>query len=199
MALPNRRSEDDPRVKRTRALLQESLSRLLKTKPFEGISVNDIAESATINRATFYAHYTDKYELLNAMTSSRFQALLDQRGIRFDGTCESALRAIFLAVCDYLKQTIDSPGRSRDPVDPYLESAILSVVRAMSVDGLKQQPEWHGPLSLELVAATVSWALYGAAREWACLARRPKAEAIVDNVVILLAQLIHPSAHEFIH
>src|SRR3984885_10163382 len=194
MAPQNLRSENDPRVKRTRALLQESLYRLLRTGSFEGISVNDIAESATVNRATFYAHYADKYELLNAMTSARFQALLDQRGVRFDGTCESALRAIFLGVCDYLKQTIDGPGRSRHPVDPYLESAILSVVRAMSVDGLKQQPEWHGPLPLVMVAATVSWALYGAAREWAYLARRPKAEAIVDDVVVLLAQLIHPPA-----
>jgi AcrR family transcriptional regulator len=199
MALQNPKSESDPRVKRTRALLQESLCQLLRARSFEGISVNDIAESATVNRATFYSHYTDKYELLNAMTSTRFQALLDQRGVRFDGTCGFALRAIFLGVCDYLKQTIDGPRRSRYPVDPYLESAILSVVRAMSVSGLKQQPEWHGPLPLELVAATVSWALYGAAREWAYLARRPKAEAIVDDVVILLAQLIHPSAHELIH
>ena len=96
MAPQNLRSENDPRVKRTRALLQESLYRLLRTGSFEGISVNDIAEAATVNRATFYAHYADKYELLNAMTSARFQALLDQRGVRFDGTCESALRAIFL-------------------------------------------------------------------------------------------------------
>jgi AcrR family transcriptional regulator len=199
MTLRNHRSENDPRVKRTKALLRESLYQLLRTKSFDGISVNDIAESATVNRATFYAHYTDKYELLNAMTSTRFQALLDQRGVRFDGTCESALRMIFLGVCDYLKQTISGSGRSRHPVDPYLESAILSVVRAMCVDGLKQQPEWRGPLPLELVATIVSWALFGAAREWAYLARRPKAEAIVDDVVVLLAQLIHPSANVLIH
>ena len=80
MALQNPKSESDPRVKRTRALLQESLCQLLRARSFEGISVNDIAESATVNRATFYSHYTDKYELLNAMTSTRFQALLDQRG-----------------------------------------------------------------------------------------------------------------------
>ena len=36
------------------------------TKPFDEISVQDIAEAATVNRATFYDHYTDKYSLLEA-------------------------------------------------------------------------------------------------------------------------------------
>jgi AcrR family transcriptional regulator len=43
-------------VRRTRVLLQQSLGKLLATKEFDKISVQDIAEEATVNRATFYEH-----------------------------------------------------------------------------------------------------------------------------------------------
>jgi AcrR family transcriptional regulator len=41
----------------------------MQTKTFNEISVRDIAEAATVNRATFYDHYTDKYALLDAMSA----------------------------------------------------------------------------------------------------------------------------------
>jgi AcrR family transcriptional regulator len=34
------------------------------TKPFREITINDITQSASVNRATFYLHYEDKYALL---------------------------------------------------------------------------------------------------------------------------------------
>jgi AcrR family transcriptional regulator len=46
----------DPRVRRTRKLLQDALRSLLFERRFSRISVQDIAERATVNRATFYAH-----------------------------------------------------------------------------------------------------------------------------------------------
>ena len=58
--LPNEQKLD-PRVKRTRGLLLKSFGDLLAEKSFDAITVQDIAERSTINRATFYAHYVDKY------------------------------------------------------------------------------------------------------------------------------------------
>ena len=62
----------DPRVRRTRRLLQQALENLLKTKGFEELSVQDIADAATVNRATFYDHYPDKFALLECMVAGRF-------------------------------------------------------------------------------------------------------------------------------
>lgn len=56
--------KEDLRVKRTYKLLSESLMDLMKEKPFEKISVVDICDRAMIHRATFYTHFTDKYDLL---------------------------------------------------------------------------------------------------------------------------------------
>lgn len=57
----------DPRVTRTLKLIRDALVSLLGEKSFESISVQDIADRATVNRATFYAHYTDKFALLDAI------------------------------------------------------------------------------------------------------------------------------------
>ena len=92
----------DPRIRRTRQLLHQALVNLLETKDFDKISVQDIAEAATVNRATFYDHYADKFALLESMVENRFNKLLAQRDVKFDGTCSSALTGIVLAVCVYL-------------------------------------------------------------------------------------------------
>lgn len=45
-------------------VLRESLILLLQEKPISRISIKALCEHADINRATFYAHYTDQYDLL---------------------------------------------------------------------------------------------------------------------------------------
>lgn len=55
----------DLRVRRTYKLLREALIELVREKPFDKISVTDICERAMVHRATFYAHFEDKYQLLN--------------------------------------------------------------------------------------------------------------------------------------
>ncbi len=57
----------DPRVKRTRQLLQRAFLDLYQEKSFSLITVQDIAERATVNRVTFYAHFEDKYALMDSL------------------------------------------------------------------------------------------------------------------------------------
>ncbi|MFB5760700.1 TetR/AcrR family transcriptional regulator [Paenibacillus medicaginis] len=57
----------DPRIIRTRQLLKDALIDLLQEVDVEKISVNRIAERATINRVTFYLHYRDIPDMLEKM------------------------------------------------------------------------------------------------------------------------------------
>ena len=98
----------DPRILRSRQMLMESLVRLLARKEFDDISIQEIADEATLNRATFYLHYPDKNALLQAMTAARFRDLIARRGLSFTN-CDGALRAIALGVCDYLAETTRLP------------------------------------------------------------------------------------------
>jgi len=173
----------DPRIRRTRHLLQQALEKLLESKEFEDISVQDIAEAATVNRATFYDHYTDKFALLECMVARQFLGLLTQRGVAFDGTCPSAMRGIVLGVCDYL--TV-APGKERQgQMEPHMESAVVAVVRHMILDGLKQNPP-ERKACLEMIAATASWAIYGAAKEWVRMPERVPSEEIADTIMTLV-------------
>ncbi|HZY42942.1 MAG TPA: helix-turn-helix domain-containing protein, partial [Anaerolineae bacterium] len=62
--MPKEPKKLDPRVIRTRQMLRDALVSLIAEKGFDAITVQDIADRATLNRATFYLHYQDKHELL---------------------------------------------------------------------------------------------------------------------------------------
>ena len=114
----------DPRILRSRRMLMDSLAKLLMKKEFDDISVQQIADEATLNRATFYLHYPDKNALLQAMTESRFRDLIARRAITFTD-CHGALRAIALGVCDYLAESTSCPSQlARMP----LAGSIIPVV-----------------------------------------------------------------------
>ncbi len=51
----------------TQMVLQDSLVELMKQKPIAKITIKELCENADINRTTFYAHYTDQYDLLQKM------------------------------------------------------------------------------------------------------------------------------------
>ena len=68
-------NEKDPRVRRTRKLLQDALVELIGDRSFESITVRDIARAATVNHATFYRHYQDKYHLAQAVFTEAFDSM----------------------------------------------------------------------------------------------------------------------------
>jgi AcrR family transcriptional regulator len=179
----------DPRILRTRKLLQQALVKLMKEKQFDAISVQDIAESATINRATFYDHYPDKFALLECTVGSRFNELLAERGVTFNSSCTSALKAMVLGVCDFIASSqllcSERPGQ----MEPHMESAVIAVVRRMLLEGLEKHP-FNTPVSLKMIATTASWAIYGAAKEWAQTPNHPPSHEIVDTVVTLVSPLL---------
>jgi len=176
----------DPRVRRTRVLLQQSLGKLLTTKEFDKISVQDIAEAATVNRATFYDHYPDKFALLECMVAARFVELLAARGVEFNGGCSSALRGIVLGVCDYLAGAPGLECERQLQMEPHMEAAVIAVVRGMLLSGMKKHPAANA-VPPEMVASTLSWAIFGAAKEWLRTAERCPSDAVVDRIMLLVS------------
>jgi AcrR family transcriptional regulator len=58
------RKKDDLRVQRTQQLLRTALVSLIEEKGFEALTVQDIIDRANVGRATFYAHFDNKEDLL---------------------------------------------------------------------------------------------------------------------------------------
>ena len=56
----------DRRSRRTRQALHQALIRLIVERGYDEITVADIADAADTGRSTFYAHFTDKDDLLRS-------------------------------------------------------------------------------------------------------------------------------------
>jgi AcrR family transcriptional regulator len=179
----------DPRIRRTRQLLQDALKRLLEEKEFDKISVQDITEAATLNRATFYAHYTDKFALLGELIRVSFLQLLEQRNARFDGTCSSAFQVILLAVCDYLVEVQKSLSSKQHQFEPFVEATVIDQIRLVLLDGSRRH-QADRRIPAEMIAATASWAIYGAVKQWVNTANREPAEAFVRVAVELVEPIL---------
>jgi len=179
----------DPRILRSRRLLMDALARLLIKKEFEDISVQEIADHATLNRATFYLHYPDKNALLQAMTEAHFRDLIERRAITFTD-CYGALRAIALGVCDYLSETTGCPSQlTRMP----LQSSIIPVIESMFKEGLALHGTAPG-VDAGLLATTAAWAIFGAARNWFQSANRVPAEEMAARIEAMVGPVLFGSS-----
>jgi AcrR family transcriptional regulator len=185
----------DPRVKRTRKLLQDALVELLAEKSFDAITVQDIAERSTINRATFYAHFADKYELFASFSREWFRHALQRR--LGDGACfsRSNLRLLILASMEALAE-MDDHCRPTDTMQPLVMSAVQEELAALLLDWLErasgpgpERPSGARPrpaVPLEMTAAGLSWAIFGTALDWSRMTDRSPAEPSATHVADLL-------------
>jgi AcrR family transcriptional regulator len=179
----------DPRVRRSRQMLHEAMASLLRKKSFEEISIQDIAEESTLNRATFYSHYPDKHTLLQCMIGSRFQELMARREVKL-GSCEGALKALALATCDFLLETSRATCGGKAQLEGSVQTAIVAVLRAMLNKGLAHRA-LNGTVSAEVVTSTVAWAIFGAANTWAQNPKRCPAEKMSEVIDGLLSPILH--------
>jgi AcrR family transcriptional regulator len=184
----------DPRIRRTRTLLQESLRKLLQSNSFDEITVQDITDAATVNRATFYDHYTDKYDLLEAMVAGGFHKLLHDRKVTYDGSCAGAAGPIVRATCDYLCafHSDQDACRKQTAFEPLIEAAIVNAIRRILLAGIKPST-FPTELKPEMIATTASWAIYGAVKEWFNTAGRPSADAIVPIILRMVVPVLESS------
>jgi AcrR family transcriptional regulator len=60
----NARESPDRRVRRTRRAVQEALVELILEKGYEAVTVSELIHRADVGRSTFYAHFSDKQEVL---------------------------------------------------------------------------------------------------------------------------------------
>ncbi len=96
-------SKMDPRVLRTRKLIMDSFVELSGKKEFKDITIKDITTEAMINRATFYYHFEDIYDLLEKVLSEVLLVNLNYNNYEHDELNEAALVNIFIAITNFQK------------------------------------------------------------------------------------------------
>jgi AcrR family transcriptional regulator len=181
---PKEQEKLDPRVKRTRNLILGAFESLLAEKGFEAISVQDVTGKAEINRATFYAHFHDKYELLDRSISQMFMQEIEKRTLNVCHYTPDNLRNLILAVCEFLSKTHSECAQPHQQFESLIEGTIKNILFELLSLWLKQTGT---KVSTDIPATVATWAIYGLASYYSHMKKRPALEKFVDEALPLVA------------
>jgi AcrR family transcriptional regulator len=181
--------KSDPRVRRTKQLLQQAFVDLARIKSFEDLTVKDITDRATVNRATFYAHFDDKYALLDETIRTTFLQIVQRRLPTGAVTSSNDLEQVVLAVCDFLRQFDGNcwqvQRRFGVLIEREIKALVADLLQAWFVKaGAQQLPDGA---TAQLAATMASWAIYGAALHWSHQHPRQPEDDFARSVLLLVA------------
>ncbi|WP_179292100.1 TetR/AcrR family transcriptional regulator [Paenibacillus campinasensis] len=176
----------DPRVVRTRQFIQDAFTELLRHKDFHQITISDITSKATINRATFYAHYQDKYELLDALWADGFTSFLLQR-IRPDAPLtEETIRQLIHALCDYHQTLNNKCMKNYTSVAPVVEKNIKQQLESFITQLVTHGANGQDPALLKSAATSMSWSIYGVTYQWNLDGRTESPEQLAARILPIM-------------
>src|SRR5205823_4907988 len=162
---------------------------------FEAITVQDIAERSTLNRATFYAHFEDKHDLLDSIIREGVEQALAGIVPATAALSAATLRTLCHTVFDYLAQVQDHCQPRDKQFAPLLDKAVQDVLYGFIVRWLQRVPaaKLPGGASGETVAAVLSWVIFGVGSQWSRGLRTQPADAVAAQVVAVLTDGVAPA------
>lgn len=172
--------EADPRVIRTRQLLQSALLDLLAERPFQSISVSDLTKRATLNRSTFYLHYLDKFDLLAKTTRDTFSATINETLPSAENFRLENIRHLTAATCDYLETFLKACSPANKPYEPLIEAEIERVLYDYILGWLSgAEHREEDRLAVETAAVVVSASVLAMSLKWS----RGEVDSSEDSVI----------------
>lgn len=143
-------TKNNQRFHDTEMRIQKTLFELLKTQELRQVTVRTVCEKSCINRSTFYAHYTDIYDLAEKAGREMMSGIID-----LFHTADDALT--FFLTEEYLVQLISYIKENKDFYDIFLNHCPPSVINSgfsqlwevsgkpyMEAFGLKDESEmWY--------------------------------------------------------
>jgi AcrR family transcriptional regulator len=171
----------DPRVKRTLQLLQTAFDELLEEKGFPNITVNDIAERAQVNRATFYLHFEDKYALLRYTLRESFTRMLEQRPLDEPAFSIHNLHVLTVTLCEFMSKFYERchpQARNEEMIiilaqlQQHVYELLMTWIASSDGSSIRHgsQSKAHGETvgdlpSVEYTASALSWLIFGTAMQ----------------------------------
>jgi AcrR family transcriptional regulator len=166
----NQKPRVDPRILRTRQLIKDAFIDLLQEMDINKITVNRIAERATINRVTFYLHYSDIQDMLEKMaqemaedienilmsTSTYQNSVEDIGGVKLETLLEYiAKNAKFYKVVLSTKRTSIFMERLLNIISATIKERSENVSLPAAKDIQKDIAIWYG--SSALIGTISAW------------------------------------------
>ncbi|MHA6531189.1 TetR/AcrR family transcriptional regulator [Paenibacillus sp. BAC0078] len=177
-------NQQDPRVVRTRQLIRDAFRDLLQSKGFDSITINDIAQGATINRATFYAHYEDKYALLEEFTEQAFREMIPEEvtnAREFTGEiCDQLILHTHQYIVDFYQICRMDSKSIATIVDEKIKKMLQQTIESILSNGSNyHMADRH---HTEIISAMTSSAIYGATHYSVTVGKNNRTDLLVDIV-----------------
>lgn len=156
----------DPRILRTRKLIMDAFIELSKKKEFKDMTIKDITSEATVNRATFYYHFMDKYDLMEKVLKEDLMLNVNNEIADHVELSQETIISIFLSVTNFQKSLSTKCKRSFEAFKTTIEAIIMKELEGIFYQMLLKQPSTASDHSLRIAAVMLSWGIYGATVDW---------------------------------
>ena len=156
----------DPRVTRTKKLLMDAFREIAKEKKLQTVTIKDITERATVNRATFYAHFYDKYDIMDYTLSETVLKNLNDALDVSSELNETTLSSSFITITSYIQETHNECKLNSEAYGQVVEKRVKEELEDIFLTLLVQQHPNETRESLAASARFLSWGLYGTAKHW---------------------------------
>ena len=154
------KTKEDARVIKTRQKLFNSFKELLAEKTFEEITINEICIRSDIRRATFYKHFTDKYDFLAGLTR-HLRTNFEERFDTHKAIGKSDLSEYYL---EYLRAIIDFLDSNEEIVklifDSDMTASLVYVIIEENYLRTKEKLDYDISHGLKLIASSDTVAIY---------------------------------------
>ena len=180
----------DARVRYTKMVIVQTFTKLLKKKPINKITVKEICDMSELNRATFYKHYLDVYDLLDKVEMQFLDQLMDTLRSRENTTAKDMLTFImvnFKAEEETYKAVCSPNG------DPTFPAKIFEACHDISLSGSTLESRKITAVQREWAYRFIANGCNGILVKWIADGMREPisevadfAEQLVDNVLLIV-------------
>ena len=181
----------DPRVKRTRQLLEEAFKSLMRERPGDEISVGEVTRRAGVNRATFYAHFTDIHHFAVEVLRGSFETTLRDGVSRGTPMNSESLTEFGVQIFEFLDYFYRNCAKLDSDKELNIARTFQETIQEFLASWLRQDRNsmrFFPESTPENAATALAWALYGGATRWSRLSPRPPAAQAAREIVALMVR-----------
>ena len=163
------RDRNDLRVINTKKRLRQTFARLMSEKSIQNITVAELCVRAEINRSTFYAHYSDIYDLQQKLEQEiygEFQATLSQVDLT-NSSAQDNVPLFMVTMFGFLKRNADMCAVFLGPhSDRKFVMNLLDIAKETTIDQYGRLYKKASAHQLELFYTFIAYGCIGLLEYW---------------------------------